>query len=214
MAKHLPEPRERILDAALVLFARFGLDGTTLVDIAMRAGLGKTTLYHHFPDGKGAIFRFAVHSLVGGHWEAFEAAVREEASPVSRLARYVRLRIDTYDREMLRWGLEQQAWEAMKPLVNDAIAPFFARELALLTDVVRDGMADGSMRRGRPETVARILQAAFRGLTLDGPVRPTAQGRSAEIEELASFIRLGLLSPGAHELWRDAVRDRTAVVPA
>ncbi len=206
MARRRPNPRERIVDAALALFARFGVDGARLADLARSAGMAKTTLYHHFPEGKDAIFRVAVDYLVGEHFRRFETAVRAEPCPVTRLARYVRLRTETFDDEILRWGIKQPVWDGMKPLVYEALAPYFARELALLTEIVREGMERGLMRPGRAETVARLLQASFRGLTLDGPISPSPIERSAELAELSEFVGSGLLTVAARECWQAALR--------
>jgi AcrR family transcriptional regulator len=208
MAKHLPDPRDRIIDAALFLFARFGVTGTTLADVAQRAHLGKTTLYHHFPDGKATIFKAAVRHAVRGHWAAFESSVRSEPCSVTRLARYVRLRVETFDREIARWGVTQPAWETMKPLVHEALEPYYADELALLTELVSEGIRERAMRSGRAETIAQILQAAFRGLSVDGRVDSTAQARAAELVELAVFIEGGLLDPSAIARWRAAITAR------
>lgn len=41
-------PRQRILDAALELFAEHGSEGTSLQQVADRVGLHKSTLFHHF----------------------------------------------------------------------------------------------------------------------------------------------------------------------
>jgi len=48
--------RERILKAALAIFARQGLAGTSVRDIARQARIRVSTLYHHFPS-KDALYR-------------------------------------------------------------------------------------------------------------------------------------------------------------
>jgi AcrR family transcriptional regulator len=48
--------RRAVLDAALHLFSHLGYRGTTVREIAERAGLSTGNVYHHFPD-KEAIFR-------------------------------------------------------------------------------------------------------------------------------------------------------------
>jgi AcrR family transcriptional regulator len=42
--------REKVLKAAEALFKVEGYDGTSMNDVARRAGVGVGTLYHHFPD--------------------------------------------------------------------------------------------------------------------------------------------------------------------
>jgi len=50
MARWEPDARERLVLAALDLFAEQGYDNTTVTQIAERAGLTKTTFFRHFPD--------------------------------------------------------------------------------------------------------------------------------------------------------------------
>jgi AcrR family transcriptional regulator len=50
--KSLPASREEIVAALFDLFRRAGYDGVSLSDISAATGLGKSSLYHHFPDGK------------------------------------------------------------------------------------------------------------------------------------------------------------------
>lgn len=47
-----PAAREAIVAALFDLFRRAGYDGVSLADISAATGLGKSSLYHHFPDGK------------------------------------------------------------------------------------------------------------------------------------------------------------------
>jgi AcrR family transcriptional regulator len=55
-ATDLPGTRQRILDAALILFAERGYDATSMREIAERIGTTKAALYYHFAS-KGDIVR-------------------------------------------------------------------------------------------------------------------------------------------------------------
>jgi hypothetical protein len=156
------------------------------------------------------IFKVAVEGMLGAHWDEFEGTVRQQPDAVRQLACYAQRRLQTFDREMARWGLTQATWESMKPAVNDAMQPYYARELRLLTDLVSQGIASGQLRSGHAETIASILQAAFRGLTIDGRLDTTAREREAELRELAEFVAGGLLVPGARARWRRAMADGPA----
>jgi AcrR family transcriptional regulator len=50
MARWQPGARERLIVAAVDLFADQGYDATTVTEIAERAGVTKSTLFRHFPD--------------------------------------------------------------------------------------------------------------------------------------------------------------------
>ncbi|GAB2460044.1 TetR/AcrR family transcriptional regulator [Jatrophihabitans fulvus] len=50
MARWEPGARERLVAAAVDLFAEQGYDATTVAEIAERAGVTKSTFFRHFPD--------------------------------------------------------------------------------------------------------------------------------------------------------------------
>src|ERR1700728_69007 len=56
MARWEPNASERLALAALDLFAERGYENTTVIDIAQRAGLGKTTFFRHFQDKREVLF--------------------------------------------------------------------------------------------------------------------------------------------------------------
>ena len=56
MARWRPDAAERLTKAALDLFAERGFDDTTVLDIARRAELSKTTFFRHFQDKREVLF--------------------------------------------------------------------------------------------------------------------------------------------------------------
>lgn len=59
----LPEPKERILKAALQLFQEKGYAGVAIRDITSAADVTQATLYHHFGDKKGLYIAVVVQTL-------------------------------------------------------------------------------------------------------------------------------------------------------
>ena len=56
MARWQPNAAERLALAALELFAERGYENTTIIDIAQRAGLTKSTFFRHFQDKREVLF--------------------------------------------------------------------------------------------------------------------------------------------------------------
>ncbi|MHC3467099.1 TetR/AcrR family transcriptional regulator [Streptomyces sp. 7R007] len=56
MARWEPHARERLVRAAIDLFAEQGYDNTAVAQIADRAGLTKTTFFRHFRDKREVLF--------------------------------------------------------------------------------------------------------------------------------------------------------------
>ena len=64
-------PREAIVARLFELFRRAGFEGVSISDVARATGLGKSSLYHHFPGGKADMA-----AAVLAHAEAwFEAEI-------------------------------------------------------------------------------------------------------------------------------------------
>jgi AcrR family transcriptional regulator len=87
--------RQRILDAATVEFARFGLGGARVDRIALRAGANKRMLYYYFGD-KDGLFLAALEGRYA-HIRAAERALDlEHLEPRVALERLVRFTWDYF----------------------------------------------------------------------------------------------------------------------
>jgi AcrR family transcriptional regulator len=73
--------RKRVLQAAQDLFARHGFEGTSIGEIASRAGVGVGTVYHHFADKRAILIRLLEQQegerLVGASGGPLALALRE-----------------------------------------------------------------------------------------------------------------------------------------
>lgn len=83
VARWQPNTRERLTVAALDLFKERGYDNTTVIDIAERAGLTKSTFFRHFPDKREVLF--GGDTMTGRVVEEITAAPAE-ATPLEAVA--------------------------------------------------------------------------------------------------------------------------------
>ena len=76
--------KKRIIDAALSVFDRFGIDKTTMGEIALEAGFGKATLYYYYPsknDVYSEIMVIGWKSL----WEEVEEMILNDSPPKKKI---------------------------------------------------------------------------------------------------------------------------------
>jgi AcrR family transcriptional regulator len=52
--------RDEVMECLVPVFRERGLEGATISEIAKAAGLGKASLYHHFPDGKDEMLQAVI----------------------------------------------------------------------------------------------------------------------------------------------------------
>ena len=93
-----PEPRirarneERILRAAVDLFADKSFHGTHVKEIARVSGLPKTNVYYYFPT-KESIYTAVIERLIEGWDRAFDHIVAER-EPREAIAAYIRAKLE------------------------------------------------------------------------------------------------------------------------
>lgn len=134
-------PKERLLDEALRLFARRGVDAVGVQEIVDAAGVTKPTLYHHYGSKEGLV-----------------------TALVDRGFRVLNARLDSlgpYDRD-LPWYLERQAtlWIDTVRVQPD----WFRLELAL-TFLPAENLAAAPVRPG-VEALQGRMEALFEAASL------------------------------------------------
>jgi AcrR family transcriptional regulator len=180
------ETERRVVDAAMALIARSGSRAVTLAEVGEAAGYSRGIVYHHF-----------------GSRERLLEAVVDEAQrfdvPVYQgdgLDYLVRI-IEAYLRNVVRRTPSARAFlqlwgEAIA--ADPVLAPLFARRDAdfrqLLADVVRQGVADGSIRPdANPGAAAVLVVALVRGTGLQLIAEPPVRNVPALIREATRSVR-------------------------
>lgn len=57
------QSRDEVIDRLMLVVRRRGYDGASLAELSKATGLGKSSLYHHFPDGKDDMIRAVLDRL-------------------------------------------------------------------------------------------------------------------------------------------------------
>lgn len=184
-----------ILDATRASVLDFGVRRTTLTDIARRAGVSRMTVYRRYPD-LDAVLRELMTREFGATLEATAAAAaRDGEDGRARLRRQVAAGVrELREHPLLRKVIDAEP-ELLLPYVLGRIGATQRYALTLLAPAVAAGQADGSVRAGDPEIIARgVLLAAqsflFSGAGRDG--EPTAAVLDAELERIVDAA----LAPG------------------
>ena len=87
-----PRNQERILNAAVDLFADKGFHGTHMEEIAQARGLPKANVYYYFPT-KESIYTALIERVIEGWDRAFEHIVPER-EPRDAIAAYIRAKLE------------------------------------------------------------------------------------------------------------------------
>ncbi len=82
--------RNALLEQLVPVFRERGYEGATLVQLAAATGLGKASLYHHFPGGKAEMAAVLLRKSVAElQRSAFAHLQRTKRAPVERLDAFI-----------------------------------------------------------------------------------------------------------------------------
>ena len=89
--------RDQVIDRLMLAFRRHGYAGASLAELSKATGLGKSSLYHYFPDGKDDMTRSVLERLGQQLDEAIFTPLRSEG-PARRRIEGMLAAVDAYYR--------------------------------------------------------------------------------------------------------------------
>jgi AcrR family transcriptional regulator len=192
--------RERILEAAMEIFAQFGFRRASMDQVAREAGLTRQAVYHHFKS-KEALFRAAVEALHQGAYEAEVEAGREGEAAGRELAEVLAAQIDARFRYVIECLEEtSQADELLSERqlqTRDLNQHFVESNIGLHVATIDRVLAAQGLRLRPGMTalgLARCLQIAIRGF---GDLRLDARALD-DLRQMVRLIVTGAVEPRPH----------------
>jgi len=156
------EQRGEIRRAARRVFARRGISETGLGAVAEAAGMGRSSLYHYYPD-KASLVRDLARDLLDEEEALFAALAEGQDSPLERICRLV----ETLTRAFAQWAdigrilLELWSSDARR------FRPLFRRIRRDLAIAIEEGQRRGEVDPAlRPELCAAAIVGVVDGLLL------------------------------------------------
>ncbi|MFC3477263.1 TetR/AcrR family transcriptional regulator [Halobacterium litoreum] len=153
--------RAALLDAGSELFARYGLDKTTVGELADAAGIATGSFYTFF-DSKERLYYEVLMERAEDAFARMTAAVEAADGPESGTRAFLREAIAIVEEDPLIrnlvYGNERE--RLLRAISDEEIEATKERKVALLAPYVERWQDEGVVRSGDPETLALAVQSA------------------------------------------------------
>lgn len=153
-----------ILDAAIAVMAEHGYHGTSVRDIAVRAGVSPAALYHHFASKQqvlATIMERGIDALLQRTREALDAVGDR---PADRLRALVEVQVLFHLEDQRGTLLGTSELRALEEPVLSTHRAKRAQQQRLFDRVVADGVAQGEFTTPLPDEAARAIVVMCTGV--------------------------------------------------
>ena len=145
MAKRPPDmgtTEERILDAAMRIFAELGYEGARVDEIAKQAQANKAAIYYHI-GGKEEVYAKILERTFTTFAQRVSESVQEAATPEEQLRAYIRGMAQNIREQPHMPTIMMREMAAGAQHLPEAMLKELSKLIGLLTNILRDGEEQG-----------------------------------------------------------------------
>lgn len=157
------EKINEILKVAQRRFGVYGLEKTTMKEIANDLGISKASLYYYYPD-KEHLFKAVVLEEQELYLKLVEQTIGENEDPVVLLMKFVKINLDFFKSFFNLSRLRLEEFRTMKPKLSDMLSAFRSKETDLTQKMLMKGKEQGIFYLDNTYDVAALFLESMRGL--------------------------------------------------
>jgi AcrR family transcriptional regulator len=155
----------QIIEVAQKRFGAFGVNKTSMNDIADDLGISKASLYYYFPD-KETLYKSVIEKEQNEFIERISEKLLRISEPEQLLKEYVRARL-SYFRMLLNLGrLKFEEFAGIKPKIRNSIKSFREKEQQIVEKIIAKGEDEGIFSTGNPSKTASLFLDLIKGLRI------------------------------------------------
>ncbi len=155
--------REMLIDVARQLFARVGVDNTTMNDIALASKKGRRTLYTYFKS-KNEIYLAVVESELNRLHKMLCDVAEKDLPADEKLMTLIYTRLDAVKALVFRNGTLRATFFRDIWRVERVRKSFDIREIEIIKNILDNGVKEGIFTMPDTDITAVVLHHAIKGL--------------------------------------------------
>ncbi len=157
------EKANKILQVAQKRFGLYGLEKTSMKEIASDIGISKATLYYYFPD-KEHLFKAVVEMEQESFSQIVEKTFETTDDPTILMRKFVKIRLDYFKTFFNLSRLRFEDFKTMKPMLNDAYEIFNKNEEDQIKKIMKMGVEKKIFFIDDVQSLATLFLESLKGL--------------------------------------------------
>lgn len=157
--------RDKFIEMARQLFARKGVENTTMNDIASASSKGRRTIYTYFKS-KSEIFNAVISSETERALSRLRLILSQDIPPDQKIVEYIDCRFETMKEVVSRNGTLRGGFFRDFRKVDRARKIMERKEIALLREILEEGNESGHFKIEDTRKTAVLITQVLSGLDI------------------------------------------------
>lgn len=187
------ERREEILDAATELFAAHGYAEACTQEVADRLGIGKGTIFRHFPT-KRDLFLAAVDRVMRGLRGRIDEAVQGVDDPLERISTAVRTFLAFFAAHPRYVELIVQERALFKDRTKPTYGVYREKNMARWAELYRELIGAGRVRDMPPERISEVIGDLIYGTIFTNYFAGRCKPPDRQADDILDVVFNGILA--------------------
>lgn len=153
--------KTKYLPCLLEVFRQYGYDGATLAKISQATGLGKASLYHHFPKGKEEMVTTVLDFLEDWMQQNILTALKTDGSVLIKIERMCDRISEVYENGQRPCLFAILLMGSARDVFHDRVKNIFCKWIDEMTQTLHESGLNLKLARERAEDVAINIQGAL-----------------------------------------------------
>ncbi len=159
----MSKTRDLLIEVARQLFAKTGVENTTMNDIAQASERGRRTLYTYFQSKKD-IYQAVIESELDKLYGSLRVVAESELPAEQKLLEFIYVRLESIKDVVTRNGTLRADFFRDIWRVEFVRKNFDLREIDFIESILKEGISEGAFDIPDTRTTAIVLHHAFKGL--------------------------------------------------
>ncbi len=181
-------PDEKLMMAALDLFANRGFSAVSIKELARAAKVNSALIYYYYENKEG-LFKATVEHAISQALENYARLKKRHTSPIDLINDWFlnNLELSASIRKLVKIMLDYANSLTRLPSVEVLIRRFYAEEASILINSIREGSTLGLFKPVDAERVASFVSVHLDGIMVASMIRPRFDVQNA-ISDLQKFL--------------------------
>jgi AcrR family transcriptional regulator len=184
--------RERIIDVARKVFAKYGYKKTTMDDIAIGAQKGKSSIYYYFKS-KEEIFEAVVETESKLLFDDILRKINHPIPAKEKFRVYVFTRLNKIRELSNFYDVLENNFISPLEFIEELQAKYYQREIGILQDILNEGVNNCELNIQDPEIAAIALVTAIKGLEAPLIIRGAKRNLERQIDYVLKILFYGIM---------------------